>query len=185
MQKLRDNADELARGVRMFIMDVDGVLTDGRILFVGDSEGVAFSVHDGTGIKYLQRCGVQTAIITGREVAAVRARARDLGIEHVVLGAKVKMQAYEEIRDRTGHEDEAVAYIGDDLPDIPVMRRVGLALTVPGAPTEVVETAHAVTGTPGGRGAVREAAEFILRSQHKWERILQRYLPPTEGEEPR
>ena len=168
---------EKARRVRLLIMDVDGVLTDGRAFFGSDDfEGLSFNVHDGSGVKYLHRSGIRTAILSGRYVEAVRDRAQVLGIEDLVLGAKVKIEGYEEIRQRAGIQDEDVAYVGDDLPDIPVMRRVGLAVAVANAVPEVIEHADMVTEKRGGDGAVREVAEFILRAQGKWDTILQRYL---------
>lgn len=161
----------------MVIIDVDGVLTDGQVFYGGSSvQGVFFNVHDGTGIKYLHRSGIGTAIITGRDSEAVRQRARTLGIEEVVQGAKVKMDAYERIRQRAGLEDCQIAYVGDDLPDIPVMRRAGLAVCVADAAPEVVEHADVVTDRRGGQGALREVAELILKAQGKWEEILSRYF---------
>jgi len=172
-----EDAVEKARGIRMLIMDVDGVLTDGRALYGSPSvEGVFFNVHDGTGIKYLHRCGVRTAIITGRDIQAVRERARVLGIEEVVQGAKVKLEAYEAVLARADLSDAEVAYVGDDLPDIPVMRRAGLAVAVPNAAPEVIEHAHLVTRRAGGEGAVREVAELILKAQGKWQHVLSRYI---------
>ena len=160
----------------MVIMDCDGVLTDGRAIYVsGGVEALAFNIKDGTGIKYLQRAGIRTAILTGRDVEAVRARAQALGIEDVVQGAKVKLDGYEQMRARAALADEEIAYVGDDLPDIPVMRRVGLAVAVADAAPEVIAEAHLVTERRGGDGAVREVAEFILKAQGKWAEILQRY----------
>ncbi len=179
-----ETAIEKARNVRLVVMDVDGVMTDGRVLYAGPHEGVLFNVHDGTGIKYLHRCGIRTAIITGRQVDAVRVRAESLGIAHVVLGAKVKLDAYEAVLDAAQVADGAVAYVGDDLPDLPVMRRVGFAVAVPNAVPEVLDAADWVTGRRGGEGAVREVAEFILKAQGSWETILQRYLDTTETEQP-
>jgi len=172
-----EQAREKARRVRMVIMDVDGVMTDGRVFYGGDIQGVCFNVHDGTGIKYLHRSGIQTGIITGRSVPAVLARANDLGIEHVVQGAKVKVDAFEQIAGRIGLDDEQVAFVGDDLTDMPVLRRAGFAVTVPNAADEVLAMAHYVTQKRGGEGAIRELAEFILKAQRKWDRILERYLP--------
>ncbi len=157
-------------------MDVDGVLTDGKAFCAGNGfEGVFFNVHDGTGITYLHRSGLRTAVITGREVGAVRERAQTLGIAEVITGAKVKLEAYEALRERAGLHDDEIAYVGDDLPDIPVMRRVGLAVAVPNAAPEVLEIADLVTHRAGGEGAVRELAEFILKAQGKWKDILGRY----------
>jgi 3-deoxy-D-manno-octulosonate 8-phosphate phosphatase (KDO 8-P phosphatase) len=169
-------AAERAARVRLVIMDCDGVLTDGRAIYISSGdEALAFNVKDGTGIKYLQRAGLKTAILSGRDVEAVRARAQTLGIKEVVQGAKVKIDAYEQILAHAGLADEAVAYIGDDLPDLPVMRRVGLAAAVADAVPEVTAAAHLVTERRGGDGAVRELAEFILKAQGKWEEILRRY----------
>ncbi len=169
-------AAERAARVRMVIMDCDGVLTDGRAFYgSGGFEAVAFNVKDGTGIKYLHRAGLRTAILSGRDVEAVRVRAQVLGIEQVELGAKVKVEAYERILARAGLSDEEVAYVGDDLPDLPVMRRVGLAVAVADAVPEVLAAAHLVTERRGGDAAVRETAEFILKAQGKWAEILRRY----------
>ena len=196
-----DSVLERARHIRMVIMDCDGVLTDGKASLMSYDtgrppdwllripkwlrrhgmwwrayDGVAFSVQDGSGIKYLQRSGIKTAILTGRYVGAVVHRARVLGIEDVVLGSKVKLEGYEEICQRNDLEDVEVAYVGDDLPDIPVMRRVGLAVAVANAVPDVIDHAHMVTERRGGDGAVRELAEFLLKVQGKWDAIMARYL---------
>jgi 3-deoxy-D-manno-octulosonate 8-phosphate phosphatase (KDO 8-P phosphatase) len=161
----------------MLIMDVDGVLTDGSI-YLGDWPGpaVAFNSLDGAGLKFLQRSGIRAAILTGRQSEGITQRASMLGIEDVVQNAKSKMAPYEALRDRAGLTDAEIAYMGDDLPDLPVMRRAGLSITVPNAPAEVREAADMVTQNTGGRGAVREAVEFVLKAQGKWEAILARYL---------
>jgi len=157
-------------------MDVDGVMTDGRTFCgSGGLEGLLFHVHDGTGIKYLHRCGIKTAFMSGRSLEAVLHRARTLGVEEVVQGVKVKLDAYEKLRARLGFNDDETCYIGDDLPDLPVMRRVGLAVAVNDARPEVREAAHLVTQAHGGAGAVRELAEFILKVQGKWADVLRRY----------
>jgi len=167
---------EKAAAIRLVVMDCDGVLTDGRAFYGSDGfEAVAFNVKDGSGIKYLHRSGIRTAILSGRNVEAVRTRADVLGIELVEQGAKVKIDAYERIIAQAGVTDGEVAYIGDDLPDIPVMRRAGLAVAVTDAAPEVIAAADLVTRRRGGKGAVRELAEFILRAQGKWEKILERY----------
>lgn len=167
---------EKAARIRMVVMDCDGVLTDGRAITISSGgEALAFNVRDGTGIVYLQRAGIRTAILTGRDVEAVRARAQTLGIKDVVQGAKVKLDGYEQIRARAALADEEIAYIADDLPDIPVLRRVGLAVAVADAAPEVIAEADLVTERRGGDGAVRELAEFILKAQAKWAAILERY----------
>jgi len=157
-------------------MDCDGVLTDGRAYYASDGfEAVAFNVKDGSGIKYLHRAGLRTAILSGRDVEAVRARAEVLGIYAVEQGAKLKVDAYRRILAGSGLTDEEVAYIGDDLPDVPVMRRVGLAVAVADAVPEVLAEADIVTERRGGEGAVRELAEFVLKAQGKWAGLLERY----------
>jgi 3-deoxy-D-manno-octulosonate 8-phosphate phosphatase (KDO 8-P phosphatase) len=167
---------ERAANVRMLIMDCDGVLTDGRAIYgSGGFESLAFNVKDGTGIKYLHRAGLRTAILSGRDVEAVRARAAALGIYAVEQGAKLKVDAYRKILAGSGLTDQEVAYIGDDLPDLPVMRRAGLAVAVADAVPEVIAAAHMVTERRGGDAAVRELAEFLLKTQGKWAQIMERY----------
>ncbi len=174
---------ERARKITTVIFDVDGVLTDGSIIL--DSSGTEmkrFNVQDGSGLKYLRRSGYELAIISGRESAAVAARAADLGITQVYQGAKQKMQAYEDLKRRLDVSDEQVMYVGDDLPDVPVMRQCALSVAVADARPEVRAVAHYVTSAAGGRGAAREAAEWLLRLSGKWPSILERYFP--EGARP-
>jgi 3-deoxy-D-manno-octulosonate 8-phosphate phosphatase (KDO 8-P phosphatase) len=179
MRILDESACDLAKAVRVVIMDVDGVLTDGRVLFTESGEGLLFNVQDGTGLKYLHRSGIGTALVSGRVAPAVLARASALGIEHVVQGAKEKIEAYAALQRALGFDDASAAYVGDDLTDLPVMERVGLSVAVANAVPEVLERAHAVTCRRGGDGAVREVAEFVLKAQGKWAGILSRY---TQGE---
>lgn len=164
--------------IRMMIFDVDGVLTDGRIIYLDDgSELKEFDVQDGHGLKLLQRAGgVETALITGRYCRAVEHRAAALGIKRVYQDVKRKLEAYEKILLETGLKDEEVGFVGDDLIDIPVMRRVGWAVAVPNASRHVLPFAHYVTKAPGGRGACREICELILQAQGRWERVTERYL---------
>ena len=163
--------------LRLIAMDVDGVLTDGRAFYgSGGFEGVFFSVKDGTAVKWLHRAGLETALITGRSLEAVRARAEVLGIRRVIQGAKVKLEAYERLKEETGLADEAICYVGDDLPDVPVMRRAGLAVAVADAPEDVRRFADLVTRADGGCGAVRELAELILRTTGAWEELTRRYF---------
>lgn len=174
------------RRVRLVVFDVDGVLTDGTIYLGADGKEIkAFNVLDGTGIKYLERAGIATAILTGRKAQATVHRARELNIPHVIQNCKVKLDGLARLLRRTRLPAEAVCYVGDDLPDLPVMRAVGLAVAVPNARPEVLAVAHWVTQTPGGRGAAREVAERILKGQGKWNGILARYgLGPAAGEAP-
>lgn len=155
-----------ARAVRLLSCDVDGVLTDGRI-YVDDEgrETKAFHALDGVGLKRLMAAGIAVAWITGSASASVAHRARVLGVLHLSRGADDKLAPWEALRATLGVEPSACAHIGDDLPDIPVMRACGLAATVPHAPGEVKRHAHYVTRLDGGHGAVRELAELILAAR--------------------
>jgi 3-deoxy-D-manno-octulosonate 8-phosphate phosphatase (KDO 8-P phosphatase) len=163
--------------VRLMIFDVDGVLTDGRIIYHDDgSEIKAFDVQDGHGIKLLQRAGIEGALITGRSSRAVEHRAHDLGITRVYQGARDKLEAYEEILEKTGLKHEEIGFMGDDLIDIPILRRVGFAVTVPNAVSHVIPYAHYVTRAKGGRGACREVCELLLQVQGLWDEVTGRYF---------
>jgi 3-deoxy-D-manno-octulosonate 8-phosphate phosphatase (KDO 8-P phosphatase) len=163
--------------VKLIAMDVDGVLTDGTAFFgSGGFEGLFFNVQDGAAVKWLHRAGLKTALITGRTVEAVKARARALGIEMVYQDAKVKLEVYEQLLKDARVPARSICYVGDDLPDLPVMRRVGLAVAVANARPEVKAAAHVVTEASGGRGAVRELAELILKTQGHWEELTRRYF---------
>lgn len=162
--------------IKLFICDVDGVLTDGGIIL--DSNGVEtkrFDVKDGHGLKLLQRAGIQVALLTGRESQIVSYRADELQITEVIQGAKNKAEAYETLKARTGCQDAEIAYVGDDVVDIPVLRQVGLALAVEDAVDEVRAIAHYISSLPGGKGAVREIVQLILKTQNLWEGVLERY----------
>jgi 3-deoxy-D-manno-octulosonate 8-phosphate phosphatase (KDO 8-P phosphatase) len=155
-----------ARAVRLLTCDVDGVLTDGRI-YVDDlgHEMKAFSSLDGVGMHLLGRAGIIVGWITGSPAPAVEHRARRLKVPHVMIDVADKLEAWNALRTQLGIEPEACAHIGDDLPDVPVMRACGFAATVPHAPASVREYAHYVTSREGGAGAVREIAELILAAQ--------------------
>jgi 3-deoxy-D-manno-octulosonate 8-phosphate phosphatase (KDO 8-P phosphatase) len=162
-----------ARRVRLLLMDVDGVLTDGRIHLVSLPDGTAaemksFHAHDGAGLKLARAAGLRTGLITGRDSAATARRAREADIEFVYQNRAEKLPAYREILRRTGLRDEQVAYVADDLPDLPVLAPVGLGIAVANAAPEVRRAAHHVTARNGGEGAVREAIELILKAQGKW-----------------
>lgn len=177
MSHLAADALDRMKAIRLVAMDVDGVLTDGGILLgTGEVELKRFDVRDGTGIKYLHRAGLATALITGRTSAVVARRAEELGITEVHQGALVKMEVFRALLARRGLRPEEVAYIGDDLPDLPVLRAAGLAAAVADAHPLVRAAAHVVTCAPGGRGAVRELAELLLKAQGRWQEILSRYL---------
>jgi 3-deoxy-D-manno-octulosonate 8-phosphate phosphatase (KDO 8-P phosphatase) len=177
MTEPTDDILERARRVRMLILDCDGVLTDGRIIMLPDGdETKVFDVKDGHAIVMMHRAGIKSGIISGRRSSVVRARAKELGIAHVHEMAWVKTGAYEQILAEEGLAGEAVCYVGDDVVDIPLLRRAGLAVAVADAVAEVKQAAHLVTARAGGRGAVREVIELILRAQGKWEETLAYYI---------
>ena len=155
-----------ARRVRLAIFDVDGVLTDGALVFSGSGEELkVFNVLDGHGMKLLQASGVALAVITSRASRAVEERMRNLGIDSLFQGAQEKLPAFNQLIERQGIAAEAAAFIGDDLQDLPVLKRCGFAATVPDAPAALRRHAHYVTRARGGRGAVREFCELIMHAQ--------------------
>jgi 3-deoxy-D-manno-octulosonate 8-phosphate phosphatase (KDO 8-P phosphatase) len=167
---------ERARKTCLLMMDVDGVLTDGRI--IQDSHGhelKVFDVKDGHGIVMAHRAQLRTALISGRASETITQRARELGIELVYQKIWNKLEVYEKIIVDTKLTHDEVAYIGDDLVDIPLLRRVGLAVAVADAVDEVKAVAHLVTQRSGGQGAVREVIELILRAQGHWDTLVERY----------
>lgn len=173
MQDIRDKA---AR-IRLVIFDVDGVLTDGS-LFLGDDgqEYKAFNSKDGHGMTSLRDSGVTIGIITGRSSEVVRIRMDSLGIQHVYQGRRDKLPAYEDLKDKLGIGDDEVAYVGDDVVDLPVMTRAGLAIAVQDAHPIAKQYAHWITASGGGRGAAREVCELIMQAQGTWQPSLERYL---------
>lgn len=155
-----------ARALRLAIFDVDGVMTDGTLYIGPEGEQVkAFNILDGHGLKMLQAAGVATAIISGRKSQAVAWRARELGIAHVSQGVADKVAEFERLRSSVGCEASACAFMGDDLPDLEVMRLCGLAVSVPNGAEPVRRAAHYVTRAPGGRGAVREFCDLVLAAR--------------------
>ncbi|VAX27977.1 3-deoxy-D-manno-octulosonate 8-phosphate phosphatase [hydrothermal vent metagenome] len=168
---------EAARKIKLLILDVDGVLTDGGIIL--DNEGnelKSFHVRDGHGIKLLIRKGVNVAIITGRHSRVVERRAHELGIKDIYQKCFNKVIAYEQIKEKFALQDEEVAYIGDDVVDIPLLMRVGLPVTVADASEDVRAFSMIVTGNRGGRGAVREITDLILKAKGFWEGIINDYI---------
>ena len=163
-----------ARSVRLVLMDVDGVMTDGSIYFVdGRSEGRVFDAKDGVGIWLLRRAGLQTGVISGRSSAAVRRRVKELEMEEVHLRIRDKQEVYLQILERRGLSDDSVCFIGDDVVDLGVLSRVGLSVAPSDAHPLVRKTAKFVTRAPGGKGAVREVADFILTAQGKLGGLLE------------
>lgn len=166
-----------ARRVRLAIFDVDGVLTDGRLYFLADgTEFKTFNTLDGHGIKMLMRSGVQTGIISGRQTPVVERRARGLGIPHVIQGREDKLVVLDQLLAGLDLQYDQVAYLGDDLPDLPVIRRVGLGMAVASADAFVRQHAHGVTQARGGEGAAREFCELIMRAQGTLEAAQSAYL---------
>ena len=181
---------ERCADIALLVVDVDGVLTDGGIIYGGtDLEHKQFHVRDGSGLKIWHQCGKLSALLTGRRSPVVEHRAAELGIGLIWQGAEDKLSAYQSLLAEAGVTAEAVCYIGDDLPDLPPLRASGLAVAVADACAEVRADAHYITRAPGGRGAVRETIELILRCQGHWQRLVQQLrgdalspLSPEAGE---
>jgi 3-deoxy-D-manno-octulosonate 8-phosphate phosphatase (KDO 8-P phosphatase) len=167
---------EKAKGIRLLILDVDGVLTDGSIIL--DNEGneyKRFHVRDGHGIKMLKRAGIEVALITGRHSRVVDRRAKELGITEVYQRCHIKSVAYEHVLEKFGITDEQTAYIGDDIVDIPLLKRVGLPVAVSDGEEDARANALLVTKSPGGRGAVREVTDLLLKARGLWDAIIEEY----------
>jgi 3-deoxy-D-manno-octulosonate 8-phosphate phosphatase (KDO 8-P phosphatase) len=163
--------------IKLLLLDVDGVMTDGRIIYLNDGgEAKAFDVKDGHGLKLVQRAGIKVGIITGRQSDIVARRAAELGIELVYQGAKDKMQPFMEILEKLGLKASEVAYVGDDLVDLPVMRLVGFSATVADASDDIKPYVDLVTSRPGGRGAVREVCDLLLKQSSLWTSVTSRYF---------
>ncbi|MDI6753070.1 MAG: HAD-IIIA family hydrolase [Thermodesulfobacteriota bacterium] len=167
-----------AQAIRLLLLDVDGVLTDGRIVYDGRGQELkSFDIKDGQGIKLLQQAGLKVGIISGRKSSAVSLRARELGIDLLLQKALDKAKALERIIRKGNIRAEQICFVGDDLVDLAVFPRVGFAVAVADSVKEVKENAHYITHCPGGRGAVREVCELILKVQGKWEAVTQKYFP--------
>ena len=163
--------------IKLLILDVDGVLTDGGIIYNDNGvETKIFNVKDGLGIRLLIKAGITLCIATGRRSNALYIRCKNLGIEHIFDGLGDKAAMLDPILDRTGVSAEQVAFMGDDLPDLALMKKVGLSIAVADAHKTVLKNADMVTLAKGGNGAVREVCEAILKAQGLWENILERFL---------
>jgi 3-deoxy-D-manno-octulosonate 8-phosphate phosphatase (KDO 8-P phosphatase) len=168
---------ERASRIRLLLLDVDGVLTDGKLYFdQSGNELKSFNTRDGMGIKALQRCGIEVAVITGRKSAAVEQRMSQLGVQHVYQGREDKLNAFLDLLNKTGLDAQQVCFAGDDWIDIPVLLRVGLAVSVADAEDLVREKAHWITTRKGGDGAVREICNLILSAQNKDRVIMDEIL---------
>jgi 3-deoxy-D-manno-octulosonate 8-phosphate phosphatase (KDO 8-P phosphatase) len=166
-----------ARQIKVVLMDVDGTMTDGSVTLLSQSDGSAleiktFDAHDGQGLTLANTAGLRTGCITGRESSALLRRAREMKMEFIYMKQPLKMPAYEEILRNSGVSEAEVAFIGDDLPDIPLLRRAGLAVAVGDAVPEVKNVADYTTKAHAGHGAIREVVELILRSKGIWEELI-------------
>jgi 3-deoxy-D-manno-octulosonate 8-phosphate phosphatase (KDO 8-P phosphatase) len=170
-----------AKPIRVLLMDVDGTMTPGYVCLQTFPDGSVaemkmFHAHDGAGIKLAGLMGIRTGLITGRDSPATARRAREASMEFVIQGQPKKLESYKAVLTRAGVTDEEVAYVGDDLPDLPILQRVGLGVAVADAVVEVKRAAHYVTVAKGGEGAVREVVELILKAQGRWKKAIPQAL---------
>ena len=167
---------ERAKKIKLLLLDVDGVLTDGKIIIGNYGDEIKnFDVKDGLGVVLLRKAGLRCAIITARNSRIVKIRARHLGIDKIYEN-HYKIKSLRNIKRRFRVKEEEICFVGDDLIDISILKRVGFAVTVPNAIKETKDVAHYITQSPGGRGAVREVCEIILKAQGKWEKVAKRYF---------
>jgi len=181
----RQQVRQRARKIKLLLLDVDGVLTDGRIYYVPRPDGGMFETktfhsRDGIGIRYAQRAGLKVGIISGRGSDTVRYRARELNLDFIEENTLKKIPPYERILKAAGVKDSEVCYVGDDLVDLPILKRVGLAVSVQNGHSLLRRHVHYVTQAPGGVGAVRETIEIILDAQGKWKAVVEGYLHAAE-----
>ncbi len=167
---------EKFRRIKLLLLDVDGVLTDGRIIFSSRDELKFFDVQDGLGIVLLRRAGIDSIIITAKKSRAVSKRAKDMEIKEVYQNSRNKLKIYNKILRRYKIPSQEIAFIGDEIIDIPVLEKVGLSISVPNAVDEVKEKVDYITQKQGGRGAVREICDLILKTQGKWEEAIAQLL---------
>ncbi|MCX7738543.1 MAG: HAD-IIIA family hydrolase [Hydrogenothermaceae bacterium] len=169
--------EERLKKIKWAFFDVDGVMTDGRIILDGEGKEIKnFNVKDGIGIHMLHMAGIRTGIITGRASRAVEKRAQELRIDILIQNSSDKLVDYLRIKREIGFSDEEVIFVGDDIVDLPILSRVGFAVTVFDAPFEVKSVCHYITSVKGGDGAVREVADLVLKVQGKYENIIRSYL---------
>lgn len=177
MSEIRSTLASRCSAIELLLLDVDGVLTDGSIVYADNGVEVkSFHVRDGSGLKLWHMAGKRSAIISGRKSSVVEIRASELGIGKVIQGAADKRAALAEMLAHADVRAEQVAFIGDDLPDLPLLRWCGLAVAVADACVEVRAAAQYVTRAPGGRGAVREVIELILRCQGRWQQVVEPFV---------
>jgi len=166
--------DNKCKKIKLMLFDVDGVLTDGGIIYNENGKEIkVFNVKDGLGIRLLMKADIQVGIVTGRSSEALRHRCQNLGSTLVYEGVRDKGALLDEIVKTTGFRFEEIAFMGDDLPDLPIMRKVGLSIAVADAHESVIEQADMVTQANGGNGSVREVCEKILKSQGRWKNLME------------
>ena len=168
---------ERARKIKLLLLDCDGVLTDGQVYFLPLPDGSltetkGFNTQDGIALQWAYRVGIETGIISGRGGLAVRERARSAKMRYLFEGNTQKLPLFEQVLSDSGYDAEQIAYVGDDLTDLPIMKRAGLAAAPPDSRREALEAAHFVTHAGGGRGCVRDVIELLLKSQQRWEEIV-------------
>ena len=182
---MRRDVAARARKIRLLVMDVDGVLTDGRMVLSDKGDELKmFHTHDGIGLALAHRAGLETALVTGETSPIAKARGEKLGVGTVVLGARRKGDVVDALLAEHGMSPDALAYIGDDLLDLPALQRAGLAVTVADAVADVKAVAHVVTKAPGGHGAVRECVELLLRAQGVWDTVYRAFVEDHGGRAP-
>jgi 3-deoxy-D-manno-octulosonate 8-phosphate phosphatase (KDO 8-P phosphatase) len=179
MSKIPASLAKRAKQIQVLLMDVDGTMTEGTVTLLSQPDGSAleiktFDAHDGQGLTLAHTAGLRTGCITGRESPALMRRAHEMKMEFIYQKQPIKIPVLEEILKNTGLPESAVAYVGDDLPDLPILRRVGLAVAVGDAVLEVKLAAHYVTKAVGGKGAIREAIELILKSKGIWDEMIEK-----------
>ena len=177
--KLSRALKKRAARIEVLLMDVDGTMTDGGVTLLSQTDEIAleiktFDAHDGQGLTLAHTAGIRTGCITGRQSSALLRRAHEMNMEFIYMKQPIKTPAYEEILRKAGVDDSSVAYVGDDLPDLPILRRAGLAVAVGNAVPEVKAAAHYVTTALAGHGAIREAVELILKSKGTWKEMIEK-----------
>lgn len=169
--------NENLKQIRMLLLDVDGVLTDGLVYYLNEEkEARAFHIHDGMGLKMLQQAGIKIGIISGKQSKGLERRIKELNIVDYYLGSEDKLPAYLALKTKYQFQDHEFAYMGDDLPDLPILKRVGFAVTVAQAPEFIKAQAQYVTKLKGGNGAVREITDMILQAQDHYQKIIDSYI---------
>lgn len=167
---------EKAQKITTLIIDVDGVLSDGSIIYAAHGDELkCFDVQDGAGLVFWNRVGLKSAVVTGRKSRLLKRRVKEMRVGHLEMGALNKLPAYEKLIRRWKLKDEEICAFGDDLMELPILRRVGLAVAVPNAVPEVKRQAHCITERPGGRGAVREVVDALLKINGRWDTIISKY----------